>query len=74
MVVYCFLLGLHWPRISKKQYTAVVPTGVVHVIPAKQAVCSRHALRIGSKVVPLVKVIIVILYPITKPLSLLLDK
>ncbi|CAN0487061.1 unnamed protein product, partial [Laminaria digitata] len=42
------------------------------IIP--QAVCSRHALSIGSRVVPLVKLIILILYPITKPLSLLLDK
>lgn len=39
-----------------------------------QAVCSRHALRIGSKVVPLVKFIIVVFYPITKPLSIMLDK
>lgn len=39
-----------------------------------QAVCSRHALRIGAKVVPLVKFIIVVFYPITKPLSIMLDK
>lgn len=39
----------------------------------KQAVCSRHALRIGSTVVPLVRVIIFVLFLITKPLSMLLD-
>ncbi|CAM9806339.1 unnamed protein product [Ascophyllum nodosum] len=42
------------------------------IIP--QAVCSRHALRIGSAVVPLVRVIVVIFYPITKPMSIVLDK
>ncbi|CAM9598856.1 unnamed protein product [Ectocarpus sp. 12 AP-2014] len=50
----------------------VIITIFGEIIP--QAVCSRHALRIGSKVVPLVKGIIFLLYPITKPLSLMLDK
>jgi metal transporter CNNM len=39
-----------------------------------QALCSRYALEIGSKAVPLVRVIMVILYPITKPLSWVLDQ
>jgi metal transporter CNNM len=39
-----------------------------------QALCSRYALEIGSKAVPLVRVIMVILYPITKPLSWILDQ
>ncbi|CAM9429313.1 unnamed protein product [Pylaiella littoralis] len=50
----------------------VIITIFGEIIP--QAVCSRHALRIGSKVVPLVKGIIFLLYPVTKPLSLMLDK
>lgn len=41
------------------------------IIP--QAVCSRYALQIGSRAVPIVKVIVVILYPLTKPLSMALD-
>ncbi|CAM9922431.1 unnamed protein product, partial [Ectocarpus sp. 8 AP-2014] len=47
----------------------VIITIFGEIIP--QAVCSRHALRIGSKVVPLVKGIIFLFYPITKPLSLM---
>eukprot|EP00752_Nemacystus_decipiens_P008951 g7992.t1 len=50
----------------------VIITIFGEIIP--QAVCSRHALRIGAKVVPLVKFIIVILFPVTKPLSIMLDK
>eukprot|EP00903_Cladosiphon_okamuranus_P010078 g9546.t1 len=50
----------------------VIITIFGEIIP--QAVCSRHALRIGAKVVPLVKLIILVFYPITKPLSIILDK
>ncbi len=38
-----------------------------------QASCSRHALYIGAKTVWLVKVFVVVLFPITKPISLTLD-
>jgi hypothetical protein len=33
-----------------------------------QAMCSRHALKVGAMSVPLVKVIIVIMYPVAKPI------
>eukprot|EP01138_Halocafeteria_seosinensis_P002799 gb/GECG01002860.1/.p1 GENE.gb/GECG01002860.1/~~gb/GECG01002860.1/.p1 ORF type:complete len:249 (+),score=17.58 gb/GECG01002860.1/:1-747(+) len=39
-----------------------------------QAFCSRYALYLGSKAVPIVKVIIVLLFLLTKPLSMILDK
>lgn len=42
------------------------------IIP--QAACSRYALAIGSKTVPLVKVIIVLVYPVAAPLAFCLDK
>ena len=35
--------------------------------------CARHGLTIGSKTVPLVKIIIFILYPVAKPLAFCLD-
>ena len=38
-----------------------------------QAICSRYALYIGSRAVPLVKIIMCIFYPIAKPLALALD-
>ena len=39
-----------------------------------QAAFSRHALVVGEKAIPLVKVIIIILYPMAKPLAFCLDK
>ncbi|KAG5192642.1 putative magnesium and cobalt efflux protein corC [Tribonema minus] len=39
-----------------------------------QAVCSRHALRIGAYAVPVVKVIMALLWPVCKPLSFVLDR
>jgi len=41
------------------------------IIP--QATCSRYALQIGSRAVPLVKLLILLMYPFTKPLSAALD-
>jgi len=42
------------------------------IIP--QAACSRYALEVGSRTVPLVRVIIVLLFPVAFPLSWGLDK
>ena len=42
------------------------------IIP--QALCSRHALYIGSRCIPLVKVIIFILWVLAKPVSMVLDR
>lgn len=54
----------------------IVSTAVIvifgEIIP--QAICSRFALQIGKQTVPLVKVFIVLLYPICKPLSMILNK
>ena len=54
----------------------IVSTAVIvvfgEIIP--QALCSRFALQVGEKTVPLVKLIIVLLYPICKPLSWVLNK
>ena len=41
------------------------------IIP--QAVCSRYALQIGSRVIIPVKCFIVLFYPLAKPISMLLD-
>ncbi len=41
------------------------------IIP--QASCSRYALQIGSRAIPIVKVLIFIMYPLTWPLSVVLD-
>ncbi|KAG1703309.1 hypothetical protein DVH05_008218 [Phytophthora capsici] len=39
-----------------------------------QSLCSRHALAIGSKFVPVVRVLILLLYIFTKPVSYVLDR
>ncbi|DBA02543.1 TPA: hypothetical protein N0F65_011015, partial [Lagenidium giganteum] len=39
-----------------------------------QALCSRHALRIGSTLVPLVRGLIFIFYVIAKPVAIVLDR
>jgi len=41
------------------------------IIP--QALCSRYALKIGAATVPLVRIIIVIMYVVAKPISMALD-
>ena len=41
------------------------------IIP--QAICSRYALVIGARAVPIVRVLIFLFYPLTKPLAFLLD-
>lgn len=38
-----------------------------------QALCSRYALAIGSRTVPIVRAIVCLVYPIAKPLALCLD-
>lgn len=40
----------------------------------QQAVCSRHALQIGARAVPVVRLIEALLYPVAKPMALVLDK
>lgn len=38
-----------------------------------QALCSRHALSLGARFVPVVRIFIVLTYPISKPISMILD-
>eukprot|EP01012_Entosiphon_sulcatum_P019867 TRINITY_DN24830_c0_g1_i1.p1 TRINITY_DN24830_c0_g1~~TRINITY_DN24830_c0_g1_i1.p1 ORF type:complete len:542 (+),score=136.07 TRINITY_DN24830_c0_g1_i1:40-1665(+) len=41
------------------------------IIP--QATCTRHALLLGSKALPLLQTFMVLLYPVAKPIALILD-
>lgn len=51
--------------------TAVI-TIFGEIIP--QAICCRYGLQIGEFTIPLVKVLVIIFYPICKPMSWVLDK
>mmetsp|Transcript_12945 Transcript_12945/g.19982 ORF Transcript_12945/g.19982 Transcript_12945/m.19982 type:complete len:737 (-) Transcript_12945:116-2326(-) len=54
----------------------LVSTGVItifgEIIP--QAICCRYGLQIGEATIPLVKILVILFYPICKPLSWVLDK
>ncbi|OQR90695.1 hypothetical protein ACHHYP_05317, partial [Achlya hypogyna] len=69
------LLSILMADLTSGMLGFVVSTAVIvlfgEVIP--QAACSRHALVIGAKSVPIVKCIIVLFYVFAKPVSLLLD-
>ena len=39
-----------------------------------QALCARYALEIGSRAIPIVKVVLVLFFPVAGPLAFLLDK
>eukprot|EP00758_Cryptobia_borreli_P005251 Tbor_TRINITY_DN4800_c0_g1::TRINITY_DN4800_c0_g1_i1::g.1417::m.1417/K16302/CNNM; metal transporter CNNM len=51
--------------------TALITLGG-EIIP--QALMSAHALKVGSKSIPLVRVFIILFYPICKPLGMFLDR
>jgi len=70
------LLSIFMADLSNGLVGFIVSTGVIvvfgEIIP--QAICSRFALQVGEKTIPMVKVIMVLLYPICKPLSMVLNK
>mmetsp|Transcript_5840 Transcript_5840/g.10011 ORF Transcript_5840/g.10011 Transcript_5840/m.10011 type:complete len:901 (-) Transcript_5840:131-2833(-) len=70
------LLSILMADLSSGLVGFIVSTCVIvtfgEIIP--QAICSRFALQVGEKTVPLVKVLLVLLYPICKPLSFILNK
>ena len=54
----------------------IISTGCILIFGeiTPQAICSRYALAIGSRAVPIVRVIMILLFPVTYPLSWVLDK
>jgi metal transporter CNNM len=70
------ILAIFLGGIASGVVAGIIATALIfifgEIIP--QAVISRHALSFGSKVAPLVKLILFVLYPVTKPISWILDK
>jgi len=70
------LLGILMADFAGGTLGFVVSTALIvifgEIIP--QALCSRYALQIGKNSVPVVKVVIILLYVIAKPLAFCLDK
>ena len=58
--------------LSAFLFSTVVITFIGEIIP--QAYFSRHALQMASKLAPLLKLYQIILYPIAKPVALVLDQ
>lgn len=70
------VLAVYLGSITSGLLAVVLTTGLVTVLGEiiPQAVLSRHALALGSKVVWIVQIVMFVLYPICKPISWILDK
>ncbi|KAH7557698.1 hypothetical protein JRO89_XS11G0205000 [Xanthoceras sorbifolium] len=55
--------------VSPRSFKFLAPT--LQIIP--QALCSRYGLRVGAKLSVLVRLIVIVLFPISYPISKLLD-
>jgi metal transporter CNNM len=70
------VLAIFLGSIASGVIAGIISTTLIflfgEIIP--QAVISRHALSFGSKTAPIVRVLLLIFYPITKPISWILDK
>jgi metal transporter CNNM len=70
------VLAIFLGSIASGLIAGIISTALIfifgEIIP--QAVISRHALSFGSKTAPIVRVLLFILSPITKPISWILDK
>ena len=71
--IWRFLFGM---GVVGDVFSLAVPTALIvifgEIIP--QAYCGRNALMVGAISVPLVKVFLVCLYPLTKPIAMILDR
>ena len=71
--IWRFMFGM---GVAGDIFSLAVPTALIvifgEIIP--QAYCGRNALFVGAISVPLVKVFLVCLYPLTKPIAMILDR
>jgi len=69
-------LALYTGKLFGGVMAGVISTAVIFVFGeiVPQAVATRHALRIGAFFYPLIKLLLFIMYPICKPISLVLNK
>lgn len=70
------ILSVYLGSIASGVMASIMATSLIFVFGeiAPQAIISRHAIWFGSRLAPVVRILIVLFYPITKPLAYLLDK
>lgn len=70
------ILAIFLGSITSGVIAGIIATSLIflfgEILP--QAVISRHAMKFGSLTAPLVRVLLLITYPIAKPIGLILDK
>jgi metal transporter CNNM len=69
------LLSILWGDLAGGTLGFLVSTATIvifgEIIP--QATCSRYALKIGASTAPLVKLIVLLFFPVAKPIAMCLD-
>lgn len=70
------VLSVYLGSIASGVIASIAATSLIFIFGeiGPQAVISRHAMWFGSRLAPVVRLLIVLFYPVTKPLAYLLDK
>lgn len=70
------VLSVYLGSIASGVVASIAATSLIFIFGeiAPQAVISRHAMWFGSRLAPVVKLLMIVFYPITKPLAYTLDK
>ncbi len=70
------ILSVYLGSIASGVIASIAATSLIFVFGeiGPQAIISRHAMWFGSRLAPVVRLLIILFYPMTKPLAYILDK
>lgn len=70
------ILSVYLGSIASGIVASIAATSLIFIFGeiAPQAIISRHAMWFGSRLAPVVRLLIILFYPVTKPLAYSLDK